>query len=342
MGGVACRPRSQMKLRDATLFLASCGLALVLAEGFVRAFVVVRDVGPSFTAYDPYYGKWLKPDFSAERITPEFRMRLTTNALGFRGPALAALPPDPLLFLGDSFTLGYGVNDGLEYPARVANELRRGGGLRAPSVINAGLGDSGNGRWIKFLRRHADGLRPRLVVLQVLENDFADNLQERLFELTPDGGLHELPVPPQGPLRRIQAVVEAVPGLSRSYLLGLGRQINWSRAPQQAAAVPSDASGAAADAGDLLTYRLVGEAVDIGAQRGWPMLGLLVGLAPDRRRKLEAEFTRRGVAVIALPGKSERPDLYFTVDGHWNERGHAQAAAEVLRAIEALKIDVGR
>src|SRR6185295_7928209 len=111
-------------LRNSALFLLSLVASLGLAEVVVQAFVPVRDVGPSFTVYDPVLGKRLKASFSAERITPEFRMRLSTNSLGFRGPEPKAISSGPILFLGDSFTMGYGVRDGEEYPARVATELR--------------------------------------------------------------------------------------------------------------------------------------------------------------------------------------------------------------------------
>src|SRR5512139_2958291 len=84
-------------------------VSLALCELFVRAFVVVRNVGPSFTVYDADYGNRLRPSFSTVRIAPEFTMRLTTNSLGFRGPEPDAPPRGVVLFLGDSFTMGYGV-----------------------------------------------------------------------------------------------------------------------------------------------------------------------------------------------------------------------------------------
>jgi hypothetical protein len=36
-----------------------------------------------------------------------------------------------------------------------------------------------------------------------------------------------------------------------------------------------------------------------------------------------------------VPGKRERPDLYFEVDGHWNSAGHAFAAERVLERLRA-------
>ena len=61
-------------------------VSLGVCELVVRNFVSVRNVGPSFTRYDSYYGQLLKQNFLGLRVTPEFTMRLTTNSDGFRGP----------------------------------------------------------------------------------------------------------------------------------------------------------------------------------------------------------------------------------------------------------------
>ena len=97
------------------LICISTLLTLALCEVVVRIFIPVRNVGPSLTIYDPVYGKRLKKNFTATRTTPEFTMQFTTNSLGFRGPEPEVFPYRPILFLGDSFTAGYGVNDGEEH-----------------------------------------------------------------------------------------------------------------------------------------------------------------------------------------------------------------------------------
>ena len=314
------------RLRNAALLVLSLAASIGLAELAVRLFVPVRDVGPPFTVHDPVLGKRLKAGFSAERVTPEFTMRLSTNSLGFRGAEPRAFPRRPILFLGDSFTLGYGVSDGEEYPARVAAELRRRHGDAAPPVVNAGIGDSGNGYWVKLLRARGEEMQPRLVVMQVYENDFFDNINEKLFLLEPDGALHELAVPPPGTMRRLQQLVDAVPGLSHSYLIGLLRQARTAapRAPEAAAArVPND----------LLTLRIVEQALLACKARNWPALGLLVGLSHEREAAMRALFAGHGVPVVTIPAKNERPELYYRVDGHWNAAGHAHAAEQVLGAM---------
>jgi hypothetical protein len=309
-------------VQNAVLFCVSVLVAIGLAELALRLFVPLRDVGPSFTVHDPVLGKRVKESFSTERITPEFRMRFTTNSLGFRGPEPRAGAAAPILFLGDSFTMGYGVNDGEEFPALVAQALlRRDAG--APPVVNAGIGDSGNGYWIKFLRTRGEALAPRLVVMQVFENDFSDNLGEGLFALDADGQLVERAVPAPGLMRKAQRVIDAVPLLPASHLVGLMRQVGL---PSRAGAPPRPTR-------DELTLRVLEEAVRSAEARNLDMLAMVVGLSPARREQVTALFRRHGVPAVVLPSKDERPDLYYVVDGHWNAAGHAFAADALVHAI---------
>ena len=125
-------------------------------------------------------------------------MQFTTNSLGFRGPEPDSFPNHPILFLGDSFTAGYGVNDDEESPALIRKALAKRYGAHRIPVVNTGLGDSGNGYWIKFLKKEGKRYDPRLVVLELCETDFEDNIREHLFGLSSLGELEELPVPPPG------------------------------------------------------------------------------------------------------------------------------------------------
>jgi len=322
-------------LRPLLTLLVASVVSLGLCELLVRAFVVVRNVGPSFTVYDAVYGKRLRPSFETTRIAPEFTMRFSTNSLGFRGPEPDAPPTGAILFLGDSFTMGYGVNDGEEFPALVRERLRAGAGA-APPVVNAGMGDTGNGRSLKFLRAEAERFAPRLVVLQVHANDFADNPAEGLFALGADGALVELPPRPPGLVRIVGQLVEAVPGLSYSYLVGLAKQLSFERAAQATlGAAPAAGSGAPSDT-DRLTLRLVVESVRVCRERGWPVLVLLTDVPEPQASWLRAELAGAGAALLEIPTKQARPELYFELDGHWTAAGHTYTAERILERLPEL------
>lgn len=317
-------PQSVLK----TLFinLAVLLLAFLALEGLVRLFIPVRNVGPSFAEYDPVYGKRLKASYSTVRSSPEFRMTFTTNSLRHRGPQPQGAVTGGILFLGDSYTEGYGVSDGEEFAARVRRELIRRHGAQAPPVLNTGMSDTGNGRSLKILLREGKALAPKVVVLQLMNNDFGDNLREKLFTLD-QGALRELPGPAPGQPSTwgLHNIVETVPGLAHSYAISAIRQFQWSSNARQ--------FYSAASAGDELTYRLWERIFALCRDEHWPLVLLAVDLKPDRLQRLTAMAAARQIPLVVAPSATDRPDLHFRIDGHWNQRGHEVVAQMLLRAI---------
>jgi hypothetical protein len=320
--------------KNAVLSLASMAMALVVAEVVVRLFVPVRNIGPSFSEYDSVYGKRLKKNFSCTRVTPEFTMRLTTNSLGFRGPEPKSFPKNGILFIGDSFTEGYGVNDGEEFPALVRKELDARMGENRVPVVNAGAGDIGEGRWVKFLRNEGKRFAPRLIVAELMDNDFYDNLQEDLFVLAENDSLIEYDPPEPGKSRLLQRIIESVPGLPYSYLVGLIRQALAASAITHELP-PSDGELAKTD---RLTFRLMEEILRLCKENNWQAVVLFVGLEGRRFDEMQKLVRRYEVQYINTPSMQSRPDLFYQIDGHWNAKGHEFVANQVLDFISAARV----
>ena len=329
-------------LLTVTVMVAVC---LTIAEFAIPHLVTLRNVGASFTQADPVMWKRLKANFQTVRVTPDFTMTFSTNALGARGPQPKGSIEGAWLFLGDSFTMGYGVSDGQEYPALIQQELQKRQGPQAPYVLNLGMGASGNGFWLKHLKHTAPGVKPRLVVLQVLENDFWDNQVERLYELDAQDKLVELPVPQPGLARRAQNLIETVPALANSNLVGLLRQAMSSDpgftlkgAPAQAASAASSPPKVQLDPGERLTPRIVEAAVRECQRQGWPVILLSVGLEGPHRSAIRKVAEATQAPILELPSKVERPDLYFRIDGHWNVKGNADTAQRLLQKLDDLRL----
>jgi hypothetical protein len=320
------------------ILLVSTAIGLGLSELLVRAFIPVRNIGPTFSVYDPYYGKVLKKNFSCVRTAPEFTMRFTTNSFGFRGPEPKRLPQKAILFLGDSFTGGYGVNDGEEFPALIRAALDKKFGVDNIEVVNAGSGNTGNGYWLKFLKTEAKRFSPRVVVLQVCENDFGDNEREQLFTLNTNGELIEsVPAPMLEKGRIIQGLIESVPGLPYSYLVCAGRQVFSEGLTSEQNPVNEDI--AVVDSSTLrpseaLTQRMLEGALELCFKENWPVLGLGVELNSRHLVQIEMVFRQHHASFLEIPAKRLRPDLYFRIDGHWNASGHAFVADTVLKRLE--------
>ncbi|MEX0677177.1 MAG: SGNH/GDSL hydrolase family protein [Pirellulales bacterium] len=314
-------------------------LSLVVCELAVRWFGTVRNVGPAFSRYDPVYGVRLKPSFHCRRITPEFSMRFTTNAFGFRGPEPQEFPTGAVVFLGDSFTMGHGVNDGEEYPQLVAQCLERNYDLKDIPIVNASVGNTGNGRWIKFLEHEAARFQPRAVVMQVSGNDLGDNLREGLFRLTGKNELQEMPVPPAGRWHYAQVAIETVPGVTYLHLVGLLRQaatLSRSQAPGNTVVATTGAEQESA--GYPLTTALVERAIKICVDRKWPALLIVVDLDDDKAATLRRACESTDTQLIMVPQKPTRPEFYYRVDGHWNATGHEYVAGQVAAELAPLLV----
>lgn len=321
------------------LLLLSLGVAFAIAEVLVRLFVPVRDVGPLFTVNDPVMGKRIKKRFHTVRVTPEFTMTFTSNSLGHRGVEPDSPPADSILFIGDSFTMGYGVSDGQEYPALIKSMFDRTFGKNSVSVVNAGMGNNGNGRWIKLLRTEADQFKPRLIVLQLMANDYEDNVREAYFRISDGGELIELPIRNNW-ARGLEPLLDAIPGLSSSHVYGLIRQAIAGQGFRTAAA-PGSEQKAEVQVGlgyaDRLTERLIAEAVAICRNKQYPVFAILVGFKGERLSRVKGIFGENRIATFVVPDKTERPDLYFKIDGHWNPSGHAFVARAVFEQLQSLQ-----
>src|SRR3990172_637034 len=262
---------ARFNYKNLILVIVGVLVSLILCEIILRLFVPLRNVGPSITEYDPIYGTRLKKSYTGKRITPEFIIQYTTNSLGFRGPELESFPYRPILFLGDSYTQRLGVSDGNEFPELIRKQLAEKFGETRIPVVNAGIENTGNSHWVKFLKNEGKRFNPRLVVLQFTGNDFNDNVREQLFTLSSSDSLVELPVPPPSFGRRIQKVVEFIPFIAHSYILGLGRRVLYSLEDMV------NVSGEIAnDFEERLTFRLWQEALEICKQNNWSVLALIV------------------------------------------------------------------
>jgi lysophospholipase L1-like esterase len=312
-------------------------VSLLAAEVAVRLFVPVRLVGPALTVYDSVYNVRLKRNFRGIQANPEFRMSVSTNSLSFRGPEPDSFPSGGLLYLGDSFTVGYGVSDGEEFPALVRAMLH-GSALGTLPYVNAGRSNSGNGHWVKFLKREGEHFAPKAVILQFSDNDIIDNEEDGLFDLSPRGGLVELPVPPAGLGRRAQVILERIPLLSGSYLLGLVREAfhAYSGNSARGAAVRHtvDWSSARPHA-DSLTAAMLREVGRICQQHAWPTVALLVSLDGAQDSTYRDLFAEYGIQSASVPAKTARPDLYYVMDGHLNPVGQRFAAEAVVELLKS-------
>jgi hypothetical protein len=124
-------------------------------------------------------------------------------------------------------------------------------------------------------------------------------------------------------------MIEAVPVLPYSHLIGLARQV-FSESSSGVSV--SDTSS------DGLTWAIVDEVFAECERQGIPALLVTIGVDGTRLAGLRSRAARHRTPVVVSPSKKERPDLYYRVDGHWNSTGHAFMARAIMQPIvQSLK-----
>jgi hypothetical protein len=248
-----------------------------------------------------------------------------------------------LLFVGDSFTEGYGVNDGEEFPRLIARWFAAQGLEAGVHVVNAGIGDTGTGRALRFLKQYPWQENSQTVLIyQLSPNDFEDNLREGFYSLDATGRLHERVSDFPKPLsRRLQPLIEAIPLMSRSHFVAALLQLLRGRGavrPMQDSRPPSRDMGES----DALTFRLLEEIVELADSRRWPLIGIVFGLDSERQERVRQLYDRLGVTTVLVPDKASNPRLYFERDDHWNREGHKHVTQALLPVIPSPRSAPGR
>ena len=101
-------------------------------------------------------------------------VRLRINGKGLRGREYPYEKSDRsfrILVLGDSLTLGWGVNQEQTYPSLLEQELNRQSGRGKYEVINAGVGNWNTVQEVKFYWEEGYKYKPDLVILGYCIND---------------------------------------------------------------------------------------------------------------------------------------------------------------------------
>jgi hypothetical protein len=150
---------------------------LLLGEGCLSVIRAIRAAASvhgieeeKHSQYDEELGwrnlrEFHNPSFYGEGLS------YTTNAQGFRGAKEDYTVQVPagryrIICLGDSFTMGYGVDDAYTYPAQLESLVPK------AQVVNMGLGGYGIGQNYLWYKRDGVGLEANLLLFAFIDNDF--------------------------------------------------------------------------------------------------------------------------------------------------------------------------
>jgi hypothetical protein len=159
-------------------------VALAIGEAAVR-LISPQEVGPVRFAFQPELGDIPVPGQRGVRTFPGvFSFSYSNNSLGWRGSREyreAKQTDYRVLFLGDSFTYGIGVNDDQTFTAQVEADLTR--ARLSVEVLNAGCPGKGTDYELRFFQTVGRKFHSDLTVLCFFSNDFQDNARGEYYNI---------------------------------------------------------------------------------------------------------------------------------------------------------------
>lgn len=137
--------------------------------GVLSQWINYRDViqfNRNFASYSPDLGYVLRPNSEGVHSSLEYSNAFKINSFGVRDDE-SSLDNPQLVFLGDSFTMGWGVDQDQTYADLTGRKL----GVK---TLNAGISSYGTYReMLLFSKMKRDSVK--LVVLQYCDNDLEEN-----------------------------------------------------------------------------------------------------------------------------------------------------------------------
>jgi hypothetical protein len=357
-------------MQQALLKIVSIILGLVVAFGIAELGVRIfcpQEVAPIRFVFDPQRGEIPTPNQKGRHIMPgAFDFTYSNNSLGLRGSKeykFERHTDHRLLFLGDSFTYGLGVNDDQTFPYLTEQHLLS--EKISVEVINAGNSGRGTDYALKFFQVLGYKFKPDLTIFSFLGKNFVDDSRGQYYSVSSEGELTPKRLRAGNSL--IKDLLDELPGynwlVSWSQAANLAKRagIQWYLArtgpnePGRGGLVityPERQNGYGDETKIRLTEIYVKNLIKSVEDNGSSIMFFYLPMAPEieEYRKNgaispdEAAFT----AIIKKQGKeiksltpvlaaSAEPlaKLYFVPrDGHWTALGQALAAQYLGTEVE--------
>jgi lysophospholipase L1-like esterase len=320
------------------LLATACAIAVLLCEGVLRVVAPQQQL-PEWYRDDPVYGRMVKPNFhqAFTFLSHDVTMDVRTNALGMRD---VELPADrggekTVLFVGDSFVFGYGINieDRLDAVLR-----KRFADTGFPiQTINAGVPGWGTIQQSRWVADHLDQLDPDVIVWVYCGNDQAND-RDVLSGASAfrEGGLFYLPGKTW--LRTHSHLYRLL-----LYLTAVSRQRMSARMQaheQPAAHVDTQSAEVISEDDWARTAALLREVADRFRKRKPDGIFLLAATAPEDPllteplKKIATDIDARYVDVAAETNAIPPDERRLPWDSHWSPRMHEVMANGVFTRLQ--------
>jgi len=327
--------------------MAGCLVAICAAELTLRVFAP-QSTGPAQFQFHPALGQIPVPNQIGFRKLPGiYEYTYSNDQDGHRvvpfAPFVKSAPR--VLFLGDSFTYGIGVNDDETFVALLQRKHQM------VRMVNAGNGGKGTDYALKYLRERGEQLKPKLIILGFFRNDFCDNVHGTYFDLMQPSKLIVKDL--KGSLGQKKEILQRLPGynwaVSNLHTAGFIKQraIEFFKKSEQEtpSGLLSDGSipsaGCATDRARELTEVYIREIAAVATSLNSQLYAVYI---PQREEVLSAQVSAdeesfdlivKKVRISSLSlreafhAQNQSLDELYLKEGHWSAAGHALAAAAI-------------
>jgi hypothetical protein len=306
---------------------------------------------------DPQLGFIYKPatDYTVEH--PDFTFRIKTNLntehAGFRGGTRAG--PTWAVAVGDSFTFGVGVNQENTWEALLADKIER-------DVVNLGVSGWAPQQYTLALEKFGIPLSPRVIFYGLYANDLADSVRFKnhggrfdrfsvrifltnysiIYNLFKKLGRKEVDSAAEIPLPEVGWRF-SVDEVTQSFLKeGRYTDRGWELIVREVARVAE--ASQKIDAKLVLLYFPSSNEVyweQIKKKASFPSV-VEERVGAMRKRFAELCQSRQLLCLDVTPALKQQvaqsKKLYFAIDNHWTESGHAVLANELYRFLSLNKL----
>lgn len=301
------------------------GYRLLYAHNLTNVIQII----PECSEYDSAFYYNLKPNNNCTFTNVEFSNPYTTNSKGFRDDDSALSQPE-VICLGDSYIMGWGVNQNETVPA----VLEAGTGKK---VLNAGMSSFGTAREVKRLKT-LDTTAMKYLVVQYCPNDNEENKAA-----IDHGGI--LPISSEASYDSLKFKSDwnkkYFPG---KYFIIATQHLLKEKIKSMLGKPPSIIGLPVEPARDAKMFLDLMKAAPVNYQKTKVIVWEAVELAHvnhlfvnEVNKLLQQpgykEFFAGNLVTVDLTGKLDKSD-YYIFDGHLRASGHQKIAAAIAKEIK--------
>ncbi|KFZ43958.1 hypothetical protein DS62_13360 [Smithella sp. SC_K08D17] len=347
---VAHRHRFHKELRYSILLLIlSCTVSLLVAEVVARIFFPISDGRDNVTIDGTPVKEWFEPGTVYRQVSNEYDAVTTITDKGHRVPGVDGNPD--VIFIGDSFTYGYGLRDDETFSRIYCQQLQL-------ACVNLGMPGSGTLKQVERLEQYITQWhwKPKQVKLFFFGmsgsfsagNDFVDNYDRYTREhaaqadVQRSGDAQALRAEPTvGLTERIIALQTSVLGHST-----LMRLVKYYWGPMLKSLLVADPGNERMATALQATLESLARLDELSRRVGFgyhiyllvPVQDIIRGTYGETLEKLNSVSPKPVIPTAQLFLDSPQ-NYYYAFDGHFNAEGSRRVAQFLVSSESGLLID---